>query len=148
MSPQKDMSSGAQKLAEGLNNRSAQQIKNNPAKVIEEMGNHIKAISKEISKTKKEVVELQDLISYHRDRITVLEIANRSITLELQEKSIKLNETSDLLELAEKEKKTPAKTKTYKKASKNKGLGGSARDPQKSAPKPVTYKKHEKELDI
>ena len=143
MSPQKDMSSGAQKLAEGLNNRSAQQTKNNPAKVIEEMGNHIKAISKEISKTKKEVVELQDLISYHRDRISVLEITNRSITLELQEKSIKLNETSDLLELAEKEKKTPAKTKTYKKVSKNKGLGGSARDLQKSTTKPVTYKKHD-----
>lgn len=143
MSPQKDMSSGAQKLAEGLNNRSAQQIKNNPAKVIEEMGNHIKAISKEISKTKKEVVELQDLISYHRDRIAVLETANRSITLELQEKSIKLNETSDLLELAEREKKTPAKTKTYKKVSKNKGLGGSARDLQKSTTKPVTYKKHD-----
>jgi len=143
MSPQKDMSSGAQKLADGLNNRSAQQTKNNPAKVIEEMGDHIKAISKEISKTKKEVVELQDLISYHRDRISALESENRSITLELQEKSIKLNETSDLLELAEREKKTPAKTKTYKKVSKNKGLGGSARDLQKSTTKPVTYKKHD-----
>ena len=143
MSPQKDMSSGAQKLASGLNNRNEQQVRKPPAKVIEEMGNHIKAISKEISKTKKEVVELQDLISYHRDRISVLEIANRSITLELQEKSIKLNETSDLLELAEKEKKTPAKTKTYKKVSKNKGLGGSARDLQKSTTKPVTYKKHD-----
>ena len=143
MSPQKDMSSGAQKLADGLNNRSAQQTKNNPAKVIEEMGDHIQAISKEISKTKKEVGELKDLISYHRDRISALESENRSITLELQEKSIKLNETSDLLELAEREKKTPAKTKTYKKVSKNKGLGGSARDLQKSTTKPVTYKKHD-----
>jgi chromosome segregation ATPase len=148
MSPQKDMSSGAQKLADGLNNRSAQQTKNNPAKVIEEMGDHIKAISKEISKTKREVVELQDLISYHRDRISALESENRSITLELKEKSIKLNETSDLLELAKKEKKIPKKTKVYKKTSKNNDIDGSAGDPQKTAPKPVAYKKHEKELDI
>jgi len=148
MSPQKDISSGAQKLADGLNDRSAQQTKKSPAKVIEEMGDHIREISKEISKTKREVGELQDLISYHRDRILALESENRSITLELKEKSIKLNETSDLLELAKKEKKIPKKTKVYKKTSKNNDIDGSAGDPQKTAPKPVAYKKHEKELDI
>ena len=139
MSPQKDMSSGAQKLASGLNNRNEQQVRKPPAKVIEEMGNHIKAISKEISKTKKEVVELQDLISYHRDRISALESENRSIMLELKEKSIKLNETRDLLETEKAKKKTPKKTKTYKKASKNKDLGGSATD---------LRKKHHKTSDL
>ena len=70
MSPQKDMSSGAQKIADGLKNRSAQRP--SQAKIIEAREMHNRILLEEIAKLRAELVESQDLDIDHRERTSAL----------------------------------------------------------------------------
>ena len=82
----------------------------------------VKELILEIQLQKRRVAVLEDLASFHRDRISVLEDQNRSISLELKAKDLELLEIKDLQAKSISGAKKSKKTSTSKKSSKKKGL--------------------------
>lgn len=127
--------SGAQQIADGLNKKNIE----NPAslpELIKEREKQIAELFQELGKSKREIGELEDLISYQRDRIGVIESENKSISLKLKEKIEEWSKISALRQSAKSPPKKAAKSRSYKKPNKNTALRGSAKDPQKSVLKP------------
>jgi len=83
----------------------------------------INKLISELRSQKKQIDTLEDLVNYHRDRISVLESNNHAILLELKAKEIELLEIKDLQTKVAAPKKKRKKSSTSKKSSNNKDLG-------------------------
>jgi len=138
----------AQQVADGLNKKNAEGVPAQLAQIIQEREKRIEDLFQELGKSKREIGELEDLISYQRDRIAALEGENKSISLELKKKIEECNKISALRDSAKTPSKRTAKSRSYKKPNKNSALRRSAKDPEKSVPKPVTYEIPKIKLDI
>lgn len=93
----------------------------------------VKELILELQLQKKRVSVLEDLASFHRDRISALEDQNRSMSLELQAKDLQLLEIKDLQTKSDPEDKKPKKSTTSKKSSKNKDLSKKRKTTKKKA---------------
>ena len=91
----------------------------------------ISKLISELRSQKKQIDALEDLVNYHRDRISVLESNNHAILLELKAKEIELLEIKDLQAKVAAPKKKRKKSGTSKKSNKNKDLGTTLKGPKK-----------------